>query len=47
MEPGITDMLSLDMIKGSRKGLKDPASILLSESAARDLLVIAIRWAGQ
>jgi ABC-type antimicrobial peptide transport system permease subunit len=37
MEPGITDMLSLDMIKGSRKGLKDPASILLSESAAKDL----------
>jgi putative ABC transport system permease protein len=37
MEPGITDMLSLDMIKGSREGLKDPASILLSESAARDL----------
>jgi putative ABC transport system permease protein len=37
MEPGITDMLSLDMIKGSRQGLKDPASILLSESAANDL----------
>ena len=37
MEPGVTDMLSLDMIKGSRQGLKDPASILLSESAARSL----------
>lgn len=37
MEPGITDMLSLDMIRGSRQGLKDPASILLSESAAKDL----------
>ncbi len=37
MEPGVTDMLSLDMIKGSRQGLKDPASILLSESAAKNL----------
>jgi putative ABC transport system permease protein len=37
MEPGVTDMLSLDMIKGNRQGLKDPASILLSESAAKDL----------
>ncbi len=37
MEPGVTDMLSLDMIKGTREGLKDPASILLSESAAKDL----------
>ena len=37
MEPGITDMLSLDMVRGSRDGLKDPASILLSESAAKDL----------
>ena len=37
MEPGVTDMLSLDMILGSRQGLKDPASVLLSESAARDL----------
>ena len=37
MEPGVTDMLSLDMIKGTREGLKNPASILLSESAAKDL----------
>jgi putative ABC transport system permease protein len=37
MEPGVTDMLSLDMIKGNRQGLKDPASILLSESSAKDL----------
>jgi ABC-type antimicrobial peptide transport system permease subunit len=37
MEPGITDMLSLEMIKGTREGLKDPASILLSESSAKDL----------
>jgi putative ABC transport system permease protein len=37
MEPDVTDMLSLDMIKGNRQGLKDPASILLSESSAKDL----------
>jgi putative ABC transport system permease protein len=37
MEPDVTDMLSLDMIKGSRQGLKDPGSILLSQSAAKDL----------
>ncbi|HVV56056.1 MAG TPA: ABC transporter permease [Mucilaginibacter sp.] len=35
MEPGITDMLSLKMIEGSRNGLKDPSSILLSQSTAR------------
>jgi putative ABC transport system permease protein len=35
MEPGITEMLSLDMIRGSRSGLNDPSSILLSESAAK------------
>src|SRR5579864_5050341 len=29
MEPGVTDMLSLNMIRGSRQGLKNPASILL------------------
>ncbi len=37
MEPGVTDMLSLEMVKGTREGLKNPASILLSESAAKDL----------
>lgn len=37
MEPGIAEMLSLEMISGSRAGLSDPASILLSESAARTL----------
>jgi putative ABC transport system permease protein len=37
MEPGVTDMLSLYMIKGSRQGLKETASIILSESAAKDL----------
>jgi putative ABC transport system permease protein len=30
----VTDMLSLKMLKGSRAGLKDPYSILLSESVA-------------
>jgi putative ABC transport system permease protein len=33
-EPGVTDMLSLKMIKGSKDGLKDMNSILLSESVA-------------
>jgi len=35
MEPGVTDMLSLKMLKGDRDGLKDPASILLSRSTAK------------
>src|ERR1700743_187695 len=35
IEPGITDMLSLTMLKGSRSGLNDPSSILLSQSTAR------------
>jgi len=34
IEPGITDMLSLQMIKGTRGGLHDAESILLSQSAA-------------
>ncbi|MDF7815952.1 ABC transporter permease [Runella sp. MFBS21] len=34
-EPGITEMLSLQMLKGSRAGLNDVNSILLSESAAK------------
>ena len=33
-EPGVTDMLSLNMLKGSRNGLKDMNSILLSQSVA-------------
>ena len=37
MEPGITDMLSLKMIKGTRNGLNDPESILLSRSAAKSI----------
>jgi ABC-type lipoprotein release transport system permease subunit len=37
MEPGITDMLSLNMQEGNRSGLKDPASILISESTAKAL----------
>jgi ABC-type antimicrobial peptide transport system permease subunit len=35
MEPGITDMLSLKMIKGGKNGLNDPNSILLSQSAVK------------
>ena len=33
-EPEVAEMLSLKMIKGSRNGLKEPYSILLSESVA-------------
>jgi putative ABC transport system permease protein len=33
-EPQVTDMLSLKMLKGSRAGLKDPYSIILSSSVA-------------
>ncbi len=36
-EPGAPDMLSLQMLKGSRDGLKDPYSILLSASAAESI----------
>ncbi|MCE7040638.1 ABC transporter permease [Dyadobacter sp. CY312] len=35
MSPEAADMLSLKMIRGTASGLKDPASILLSESAAK------------
>ncbi|MBS1488084.1 MAG: ABC transporter permease [Bacteroidetes bacterium] len=34
-EPEVTDMLTLHMLKGTREGLKDPHSILLSESVAK------------
>jgi putative ABC transport system permease protein len=34
-EPEIADMLSLKMLRGNRSGLKDPSSILLSESVAK------------
>src|SRR5258708_36271808 len=34
-EPGGSEMLDLKMLKGSRDGLKDPASILLYSSPAR------------
>ncbi|GAB3643039.1 ABC transporter permease [Spirosoma arcticum] len=37
MTPGAPHMLSLTMLKGSRNGLREPASILLSESVARAL----------
>jgi putative ABC transport system permease protein len=36
-EPEITEMLGLKMINGTRAGLKDPYSIMLSESAAKSL----------
>ena len=35
MQPDGPDMLSLEMLAGNRKGLQDPSSILLSESAAK------------
>ncbi|MPR34848.1 ABC transporter permease [Salmonirosea aquatica] len=34
-EPQVTDMLSLKMLEGTRAGLKEPYSILLSESVAK------------
>ena len=34
-EPEVTEMLTLKMLKGTRDGLKEPYSILLSESTAR------------
>ncbi|MGB5822284.1 MAG: ABC transporter permease, partial [Saonia sp.] len=37
MEPGIAHMLSLQMLKGSRDALKDPTSMLLSETTANAL----------
>lgn len=37
MAPGAAEMLSLTMLNGSRDGLKEPASILLSSSLARAL----------
>ena len=37
MEPVITEMLSLQMEKGSKAGLDDPHSILLSASTAKAL----------
>jgi putative ABC transport system permease protein len=36
-EPGVTDMLSLKMLRGSRNGLKEMNSILLAESVASTL----------
>ena len=37
MEPGITEMLSLKMLKGSRSGLQDMNSVLLSESVSTSI----------
>jgi putative ABC transport system permease protein len=34
IEPEVTEMLTLKMVKGSRSGLKDPYSILIAESVA-------------
>ncbi len=34
-EPEIGEMLSLNMLKGKRDGLKDPSSVLISESTAK------------
>jgi putative ABC transport system permease protein len=34
-EKGIADMLSLQMLNGNREGLRDPGSVLVSESAAK------------
>ncbi|HEV7347762.1 ABC transporter permease [Telluribacter sp.] len=36
-EPQVTDMLTLDMVKGTRAGLNEPYAILLSESLANTL----------
>ena len=36
-EPGAPDMLTLKMLKGTRAGLKDPYSIMLSASAAQSV----------
>jgi len=37
IDPEITDMLSLDMVRGDRKALGDPSSIILSTSVAKNL----------
>ena len=37
LEPGAPEMLSLKMLKGSRAGLKDPYSIMLSASVAESI----------
>ena len=37
MEPGSPHMLSLKMLKGTRDGLKDPSSILLSQTLSKAL----------
>jgi putative ABC transport system permease protein len=36
-EPGFPELLSLTLLQGDRKALKDPSSLLLSESAAKAL----------
>jgi hypothetical protein len=44
MQPDAPDMLSLEMLKGTRAGLKDPSSILLSASAAKAIFGDADPW---
>ena len=36
-EPGVTEMLSLNLLRGTRNGLREPASVLLSASVAAAL----------
>ena len=35
MEPAVTDMLSVKMLRGSAKSLNDPASVILSQTTAK------------
>jgi putative ABC transport system permease protein len=35
MEPDVIDMLNIKLVKGSKEGLKDPSSIMLSEAVAK------------
>jgi len=37
MEPAVTDMLSLKMVKGNAASLNDPSSILLSQTTAKSI----------
>ncbi|MEK6783703.1 MAG: ABC transporter permease [Bacteroidota bacterium] len=37
LSPGAPEMLTLNMVKGTRTGLDDPSSVMLSESAAKIL----------
>jgi len=37
MQPEAPEMFSLEMLKGSHSGLKDPHSVLLSQSMAKTI----------